>query len=133
MESEGWLQVPIRPDFNNEKPLSDGLRRDLDVAPFRYVFGGARIHQHGNRCRAGHKLAEQLQPLARTAARQEADAGDVPAGPVEACHQPVLDRIGSDHKHDRHRGGRSLGRQRSLGVADNHGDRLADQLGDKGR
>ena len=46
-------------------------------------------HARGRR----NQLVQQLQPLWRELRRQEADAGDIAARPVEAGDEPELDRI----------------------------------------
>jgi hypothetical protein len=53
--------------------------------------------------------------------RDEADTGDVAAGPVEPGDETKFDWVAPSRKDDRHRRGCGLGRQGRRGIADDHG------------
>ena len=97
------------------------------------VVGSVRVHEHGNCCRLGHELAQQLQPLRAQHAGEKAHARDVAARPVEAGDQALLDRVAPAREDDRHRRGCGLGRERRNGVPDDHGHRPANQIGHQSR
>ena len=60
---EGCLDVAIAADIENDELLPERLRRGLHVSSLRHGFSGVRVHEHGNCCRFGHDLAQQLQSL----------------------------------------------------------------------
>ena len=47
-------------------------------------------------------LAQQFKPLAADRGLEIGEAGDVAAGPREACDQAARDRVAVSHEHDRH-------------------------------
>ena len=51
----------------------------------------------------------------------EADAGDVATGPIEAGDEPKPDRVTPGREYDRNRRGRRFGRERRRSIADDHG------------
>src|SRR5262245_45934310 len=84
---EGWLHLLVPSDFDNEKLLADGLGCGFEIASFRHGFDGTSCIDQNSDCRgAGHQLTQQLEPLSRTPAGHERDAGDVATGPIEAWH-----------------------------------------------
>ena len=97
------------------------------------VVGSVRVHEHGDRGRLGHELAQQLQPLRPQHAAEKADARDVAARPVEAGDEAVPDRVAAGREDNRYRRGCGLGRERRIVVADDHGHRPADQISRQSR
>ena len=81
---KGCLDVAVAADIENDELLPDRLRRGLHVSSLRLGFRSVRVHQHGNCCRLGHELAQQLQSLRPQHAGEKAHARDVAARPVEA-------------------------------------------------
>ena len=69
----------------------------------------ARIPEHGNRRRLGHKLAQQTQPLRANRLPKNTDTRDVATRPVEAGDETVADRVAPGREDDRDRRGRGLG------------------------
>ena len=79
------------------------------------VFAG--FQKHGDPCRGGHKLTQELQPLRHQLLAEEIDAGRVAAGPGEAGDQTEPHGVFGHGEHDRNRGACRLGRERRNGAA----------------
>ena len=99
-----------------------GLRGDHCWAP--------RIDEHGNTNGLRHQLMQECQPLGGHFLDEKIDAGGVAARPGEAGYKTKLDRVLTDAEHDRDRGGRSFGRDRSGDAAlrGDDGHTTADQV-----
>ena len=77
----------------------------------RHVVGVddvGRVADHGDPCRAGHRVARQLQELAPFGQRRQ-QAGDVAARPRQARDEAGADRVGDPQREDRDRQRRLLG------------------------
>ena len=109
------------------------LRRGLHVSSLRLGIGTVRVHEHGNCCRLGHELAQQLQSLRPQHGVEKDHARDVAARPVEAGDEAVLDRVAPGREDDRYRRGCGLGRERRIAVPDDHGHRPANQFSHQSR
>ena len=114
---KGGLDVAVAAGIENDELLPDRLRRGLHVSSLRLGSRSVRVDEHGNRCRLGHQLAQQLQPLRPQLAAEKADARDVAARPVEAGDKAVLDRVAAGREDDRDRRGCGLGCKRRSGVS----------------
>ena len=60
---KGGLEVAVAADFDDDELLPDGIRRGLHIFSLPVGFGSIRVHEHRDRARPRHKLAQQLQPL----------------------------------------------------------------------
>ena len=60
---KGRLEVAVAPDFDDDELLPDGICSGLQVFSLPVGFGSVRVHEHRDRGRLRHKLAQQLQPL----------------------------------------------------------------------
>jgi hypothetical protein len=97
-------------------------------------IGIVRVDQHAEGSAPGRPLAQQLQPLRHQLVDQEAHAGEVAAGPVEAGDEAQLDRVAAGHEDNRKRRRRRLGGEcRGGRVRDEHADLTANQIGRQGR
>jgi hypothetical protein len=76
------------------------------------------------------QLTQEPKALRPKFHREEADTGDVAAGPVEAGAEASLDRIDANRVHDRNGRGRGFGRKSRGDAARGHDDghRTADQI-----
>ena len=79
------------------------------------IFAG--FQKHGDPCRGGHKLTQELQPLRHQLLAEEIDTGRVAAGPGEAGDQTEPHGVFGHGEHDRNRGACRLGRERRNGAA----------------
>ena len=62
-----------------------------------------RIDQNRERGGIGHQLEDQLQSLCAQLSRDQADAGDISAWPVETVDKTNVDGIAADNEYDRYR------------------------------
>jgi hypothetical protein len=62
---KGRLDVAVAAGFDNDEFLSARVRRGLHISQLSLGVRGVRVrvHEHRNRARLGHKLAQQLKPL----------------------------------------------------------------------
>ena len=60
---KGLLDVAVAAGFDNYEFLSARVRRGLNISQRSLGVRVGRVHEHRNRGRLGHKLAQQLKPL----------------------------------------------------------------------
>src|SRR5262249_28712394 len=121
------LEVAVAADLENDELLPDRLRRGLHVSSLPL---GIRtwVHEHGNGCRLGHELTQQLQSLRLQHAGEKAYARDVAAGSVKPSNESSLDGIAACVEDDWNRRGCGLGRERRNGIPGDNGHRSANQF-----
>jgi hypothetical protein len=126
---EGCLDVADAAGIENDELLADSKRSGLHVSPFRLGTRMVRFHQHGNCCRLGHELAQQLQSLRPHLAGEKVHARDVGTRPVQAGDEAVPDRVAPSREDDWNRCGCGLGCEDRDEISGDHSHWPVDQFG----
>ena len=79
---KGCLDVAITTCVEDNELLPNSKRGHQHGSSFRLGIGSVRVYEHGNRCRAGHELPQQIQSL---------DTTPKPSAPGAATPAPARD------------------------------------------
>src|SRR5262245_18775261 len=92
------------------------VRRRLQASPCEFAIRITRVEKHGNGCRRGNYLVQQLQPFRRYLYVQLRRARDIAAWPAQAANEAKLHRICRGREDDGYRGDCRFGGERSRGT-----------------
>ena len=127
---EGRLEVAVAASFRDGELPPERACCCNHVLQHALAHHRSKIGKIGNRCCLRYQLAEEIKPLGHQLDGEERHSGDIAARPAEAGDQAELDRIATEHQHDRYRRGRGLCRQcrRKAAACDDRGHLTSDQI-----
>src|SRR5262249_31009223 len=100
---EGSIELLLGTGVGDADPLVDGTSRCLHVLQLDLRLGIGWIEQHADQGGRGCHLVQELKPLRLQLYAEHSNAGYVPSGPAETCHQAELYWVGSYVEDDRDR------------------------------
>src|SRR5262249_742213 len=87
---EGCLDVPLVAGIVPDELRPDRLRRGLPGSSLGLHLRSVRVDKHGNCCRLGYELPQQLQPLGPSVLEKKTTPVTLPPGRLRLATRPSL-------------------------------------------
>jgi hypothetical protein len=112
---KGCLDLALATCIHGHEAHPMGTRRNIDLPRFALGINGiGRVAEVTDQRGLRYQFEQQFKALCGRFGRQESDAGDIAARPIEAINEANLDRVCALHKNNRDRLGRRFGCKRTI-------------------
>jgi hypothetical protein len=101
---EGRVDILVGATIQNNKPLSEAVRRLLHISRLPLSLRAVLIHKQADQLGLGYELPQQSEPLCSQQGGKKGGSRYIRAGPIETRDKPYVDWVFSYPEDDRNIG-----------------------------
>ena len=98
---EGRVDILVGATIQNNKPLSEAVRRLLHIPRLPLSLRAVLIHKQADQLGLGYELPQQSEPLCSQQGGKKGGSRYIRAGPIETRDEPYVDWVFSYPEDDR--------------------------------